>query len=134
MDKTDRIEKVDKEVLGSRLKSTRKARKLTQKEVCGILGIPQSNLSLYETGEYSAPLNVLVSYAKTYNISIDYLLGLSETESTVDVKKLLDKGKITAISSEDELTLKIDDEDLKSMIQSLAPIDDPEDGKRKEEA
>ena len=74
----EKIEQADKMLIGERIRSVRKDMKLTQKDVCEALNIPQPNLSLYEKGINRPPLNFLIAFAKCYNVSIDYLVGVSE--------------------------------------------------------
>ena len=73
-----KIEDADKILIGERIRSVRKDKKLTQKEVCDALGMPQPNLSLYEKGETRPPLNFLIAFAKEYGVSVDYLVGITE--------------------------------------------------------
>ena len=110
--------KIDKKLLGERLRSTRKERKLTQNELCSQLDVPQPNISLYETGELSPPLNFLIKYALSYGVSVDYLLGLSEREDALDIRDLIKDGKIT-IDKGDDIQLKVADDEIKSLLEEL---------------
>lgn len=75
-----KIEEADKVLIGERIKRVRKDKKLTQKEVCDTLEMPQPNLSLYETGETRPPLSFLIAFAKEYDVSIDYLVGITDNK------------------------------------------------------
>ncbi|MDD6195762.1 MAG: helix-turn-helix transcriptional regulator [[Clostridium] aminophilum] len=59
-----------------RLKSIRKSRHLTQREVADLLHIRQQVYSKYECGKLELPIRHLVSLAKYYGVSSDRLLGL----------------------------------------------------------
>lgn len=61
-----------------RLKEIRKDNDYTQIEIAKILGITQVQYSRYETGERLIPITLLIKLADYYNVSIDYLLGLTD--------------------------------------------------------
>ena len=61
----------------SRLKDLREDRDLVQKQVAAILGIDQRVYSNYETGKREIPTHFVVTLAKFYNTSTDYILGLT---------------------------------------------------------
>lgn len=65
-----------------RLRDLREDQDMLQKDVANILGITQQYYSQYELGKYTMPIEYLIILAKTYNVSIDYIVGLS------DVKKI----------------------------------------------
>lgn len=52
---------------------------LTQKQVSQMLLCDQSLYSKYERGEREIPLRILVSLADFYKVSIDYLIGRTDT-------------------------------------------------------
>ena len=60
-----------------RLKDLREDRDLVQKQVAAHLGIDQRVYSNYETGKREIPTRFVVSLAKLYNTSTDYILGLT---------------------------------------------------------
>ncbi len=61
-----------------RLKEIRKDNDYTQIEIARILGITQVQYSRYETGERLIPITLLIKLADYYNVSVDYLLGLTD--------------------------------------------------------
>ena len=61
----------------TRLKDIRKDRDLSQKDIAKILGTSQVQYSRYEMGIRLLPIDKLVILANYYNISTDYLLGLT---------------------------------------------------------
>lgn len=64
-----------KNMLSQRLKSTRKAKGLTQSELARKVNTTKGTVSNYENG-YSTPSNeMLVSLANALDVSVDYLLG-----------------------------------------------------------
>ncbi|MDO4379400.1 MAG: helix-turn-helix transcriptional regulator [Clostridia bacterium] len=61
-----------------RLKDTREDADMNQTEVATYLGMSQSGYSKYETGENDVPTSVLIKLSELWNVSIDYLLGVSD--------------------------------------------------------
>lgn len=61
-----------------RLKDLREDRDLVQKEVASILGIDQRVYSNYELGKREIPVRYVIKLSKYYNVSTDYILGLSD--------------------------------------------------------
>ena len=49
----------------------------TQQEIADFLGTSQTMYARYERGANEMPLHHLISLAKYYNVSLDYLCGLS---------------------------------------------------------
>ena len=70
--------KYNPEEIYIRLKKLRKSLKLSQIEIGNILGFGQMNYSRYETGKVLIPFSKLYLIAKTFNISLDYLLGKND--------------------------------------------------------
>ena len=65
------------DITSKRIKALREARGLRQGDVAALIGISQSVASSYENGR-DLPSDVLISYANKFNISTDYLLGLTD--------------------------------------------------------
>lgn len=63
-----------------RIRDLREDADLNQTQVAKMLGMSQTGYSKYETGENDIPTQALIKLAQFYNISIDYLLGLSDTK------------------------------------------------------
>lgn len=61
-----------------RLKDLREDNDLLQKDIAKKLGISQQYYSQYELGNYTMPIELLIKLAKDYNVSLDYLVGLSD--------------------------------------------------------
>ncbi|MCX4253679.1 MAG: helix-turn-helix transcriptional regulator [Bacilli bacterium] len=66
---------IDKTLLQKRLKDIRKENNLTLKDLALKFNTSPSVLSRYENGQTIILVPFLVSYAKLFNISVDYLLG-----------------------------------------------------------
>lgn len=61
-----------------RLKDLREDSDLTQQTVADYLHIKQNTYSQYESGKRQLPIDILVKLAEFYNVSTDYILGLTE--------------------------------------------------------
>ncbi len=61
-----------------RLKDLREDNDLVQKQVAAYLEIDQRVYSNYETGKREIPTRHIVSLAKFYKTSTDYILGLTD--------------------------------------------------------
>ena len=79
----------------ARLKEIREDRELTQKQIATILNVDRSTYAGWETGKDIMPLRQLYKIANSYQLSLDYLTGLSDDDSkmkskskTIDVQKV----------------------------------------------
>jgi len=59
------------------IRSLRIDRGYTQKQIAEHLGISQNTYSQYEVGILNYPVDAVVKLAAFYNVSTDYLLGLT---------------------------------------------------------
>lgn len=60
-----------------RIKSLREDNDLTQKNIAAYLNIAQNTYSQYENGKREIPIPILVKLCLYFNVSSDYILGLS---------------------------------------------------------
>lgn len=61
-----------------RIKDLREDHDLTQTQVAEYLSMKQPQYSRYERGLRDIPTDVLISLAKLYDTSVDYILGLKD--------------------------------------------------------
>lgn len=61
-----------------RLRELREDRDLTQSQISKILNMSQTGYSKYETGENDIPTKILIQLAKYYDVSVDYILELTD--------------------------------------------------------
>lgn len=66
------------------LRGMREDRDLTQSDIAQVLGTRQTYYSRYETGEHEVPTRVLDTLADYYGVSVDYLLGRTDSVLGVD--------------------------------------------------
>ena len=69
------------EILSKRLKELRIKNNYSQYEIANLIGIAQVTYSNYELGRRSVSIQNLVKIAQIYNVSTDYLLGLSDVRN-----------------------------------------------------
>ena len=61
-----------------RIRDLREDHDWNQTEVARMLNMSQTGYSKYETGENDIPTQVLIKLAALYQVSIDYMLGISD--------------------------------------------------------
>ena len=61
----------------NRLKDLREDKDLTQKQLVEILGMHRTTYTNYEQGKRELPFNLAIKLAKFYNVSLDYIAGLT---------------------------------------------------------
>ncbi len=60
-----------------RIRAIREDRSLTQQKIADLLHIGQRTYSDYESGKTRIPIDSLIKLAKFYNVSVDYISGVS---------------------------------------------------------
>ena len=63
-----------------RIKQIREERKFSQKQIAELLKIRQNTYSQYETANRQIPIDSLIVLSNFYNVSVDYLLELTDIE------------------------------------------------------
>lgn len=61
-----------------RIRDLREDNDLSQAQIANILSVSQSTYSRYESGYLDVPSEILIALAKHYNVSVDYILGLTD--------------------------------------------------------
>ena len=61
-----------------RIRDLREDNDYTQKDIAKMLNCSQQAYSKYELGQRDIPTEILISLARFYNTSTDYILGLSD--------------------------------------------------------
>lgn len=70
-----------------RIKDLREDNDKLQKDIADILGISQQYYSEYEKGNRTIPIFHLITLAKYYNTSIDYIVGLTDEKNIINKRK-----------------------------------------------
>jgi len=61
-----------------RIKDLREDRDITQREIAEYLHVKQNTYSQYENGQRQLPIECLIALARFYQVSTDYILGLTD--------------------------------------------------------
>lgn len=61
-----------------RLKDLREDSDIKQKELAEYLYIKQNTYSQYENGQRQLPIDILIKLSEFYNVTTDYILGLTK--------------------------------------------------------
>lgn len=107
--------------LGDKLKKLREDKGLMQQDVCTALEIEQSTLANYENNRRIPKIDLLISIANYYGVSIDYLLGRTDTpfvdtaKRPKDLNKFLQQAEIIF----DGDTYNLDDKERALVMKSL---------------
>ena len=64
-----------------RMRNLRQDNDLSQKKVADMLGVAQTTYSQYELEKRPMPIDYLIALCKFYNVSADYMLGLSNRKN-----------------------------------------------------
>ena len=87
--------------VGMKLEKLRLKYGLTQEQIATVLGIDRSAYAYYEGGRSLPPPKRLITLARIYSVSVDYLL---DCDSGINIKE---KAAIIAPLASDETTLPI---------------------------
>lgn len=71
-------------MFAQRIKELRLKNDLTQKDLSDFLVVTPKTVSFYELGQRMPPANVLMKLCQKFNVSVDYLLGLTNIPYTID--------------------------------------------------
>lgn len=96
------------------IKSLRKERELTQKEVAHALGITRPAYTAYEMGKRKPEYETLMSLARFFHVTTDFLLGYSETNSPA--YQLVTDNQLTIAAQIDE---HVTDQQMKDILRYI---------------
>jgi len=83
----------------NRIKLTRLVRERSQKEIALTVGVAQPTVSAWENGKKSPSLENLKKLAQIYDVSMDYLAGVSEDPLLVCSPITVPQSKISSIEA-----------------------------------
>lgn len=66
--------------IGDILTELRKDKGLTQKQLADEFSVASSTISAYELGTRPPPVDTLIQYAKKFDVTVDYILGLTRIQ------------------------------------------------------
>lgn len=64
-----------------RIKDLREDKDIRQSDIAAYLHISQNTYSQYESGKRQIPIPLLILLAKYHNVSVDYILGLTDRKA-----------------------------------------------------
>lgn len=67
-----------------RLRDLREDMDLTQDQLVKILNMHKTTYTNYEQGKREPPFELIIKLAKIYNVSIDYIAGLTDVPSKIE--------------------------------------------------
>jgi transcriptional regulator with XRE-family HTH domain len=76
--------------LGSKIKSLRLEKHLTQEQVAQRIGVSKAMISSYELSTRSPSYDILIKLSAFFKVSTDYLLGLEDSR-TIQLSGLSDR-------------------------------------------
>lgn len=71
-------------MFGNRIRELREQYEINQQDLARYLKVAKSTLSQYETGSRVPNDDIKKAIAKKFNVSVDYLLGLTDIPYTID--------------------------------------------------
>ena len=71
-----------------RLRDLREDKDLTQTELVQILGMHKTTYTNYEQGKRDIPFSLAIRLAKFYNVSLDYIAGLTTEPIPIDKRNM----------------------------------------------
>ena len=64
-----------------RLKDLREDADIDQSDIARVLHVKQNTYSQYENEQRQIPISMLVTLARFYGVSVDYIIGLTDVKS-----------------------------------------------------
>ncbi|MBQ4648480.1 MAG: helix-turn-helix transcriptional regulator [Clostridia bacterium] len=65
-------------IVGERLKTLRTKNRYSQTQIADMCGVTQATIGRYETGVAEPPIEKLLWYAETFEVSLDYIFGRTD--------------------------------------------------------
>lgn len=113
------------ELVSSNIKRFRELRKLSQKEVCAVSGIPQGQYSRIENGKVEPSISTLERLSNVFQVSLAEFFQTNDPEQVVNLP-LLEKIKLIDSLGADEqqallklIDLAISNKRMKENLQNI---------------
>ena len=68
----------DARLVGERIKELRTEKRVGQNKLANDLSLSNASISYWETGKQEPSASALLKLAQYFNVSVDYILGLSD--------------------------------------------------------
>lgn len=107
------------EIFAQRLIELREQKGISQQQLADSLNITRQSLSLYEKAERTINIDLLVKIANYFNVSADYLLGLSSVSKVdLELKAICDYTGLTEKSAKCLNNWLVESDEMKSAKES----------------
>lgn len=111
-------------MLGEKVKTLRKALKITQKELAMVVGVSQSTIGMIEGNKQGASNDTLLKLAKALNTTVDNLLSSDSVDNEIKENIELSKKAERDIAKDLEKTLNELENSQDALMFSGEPLDD----------
>lgn len=101
-------------MLGTRIKELRKKNNVTQKQLADLLQVSQQTVGSWEVNRAEPNTDILKQLSRTFDVSIDYLLG-NESESNQREIKYSKRLRNLAAHATDDIT----DEEMNEILSFI---------------
>ena len=110
-------------MIGERLKQLRIKNGLKQQELANMFGLSSGTISFYESEQRKPDIDFIVAVAKYFDVSTDYLLGLTNAtdKENIDITLHKDISKVTGLN---DFSLTILEQSLKETNNAAAEVID----------
>ena len=78
----------------NKLNKLRTEKNMYEKDIAKLINVSQNTYSQYETETLDLPLDILIKLANIFNVSIDYILGLTEIRDPYPKTKIIKSNEI----------------------------------------
>lgn len=77
--------------ISERLRDLRKEKKLSQVDIAKMLSLSLTAYNRYELGSAEPNITNMIKLSKFYNVSIDYLVGITDIRDKTEIGEMLEK-------------------------------------------
>ena len=98
--------------IAERLKYLRENSELTQQELGDKLGVTRATIASYETGKSSISVNILIEYAKFFNVTTDWITCMTDNINV----KITESGALTV---KHDKKINLSESDMKNLEKAL---------------
>lgn len=109
-------------MLGRNLKDVRTYFDLTQREMSEILGVSRSTYAGWENSIDNIPLTKLNDFSNYFDISLDYLCGLTNVKKYIIIKKEININIVASNLKTTEYNIMILKTELRTSLTRIAQI------------
>lgn len=111
-------------MIENRIKELRKSRGLNQTILADIIGTSQQSISSIENGKKLPSIDIVINVAKYFNVTTDYLLGVSTKKRDLECQMKMDAeieqyyDIVMSLQELDEINQEIVKEIIKYLLKS----------------